>query len=59
MLFQSNRLEFRLFRKVDVDLLQTFWGDEEVMAHCGGVHNPTPQRFLRAILFYEDLLKKI
>lgn len=58
MLFESNRLEFRILNKEDVHLLQTFWGDEEVMAHCGGVHNPTPERFLKTILFYDELYKK-
>lgn len=58
MIFESERLEYRLFNENDTDAMMQFWGDPEVMAFCGGAENITAERLIKTANFYQDLYKK-
>jgi [ribosomal protein S5]-alanine N-acetyltransferase len=45
-LYETDRLELRLFKIDDVADAMSFWGNEEVMEHCSGA---IPQDFLPKI----------
>ncbi len=55
MIFETERLEFRLFEPSDIKAMFSFWGDSDVMAYCGGVSNPTTERFEGTAKLYNQL----
>jgi [ribosomal protein S5]-alanine N-acetyltransferase len=43
LVYETDRLQLRLFEEVDMADAMSFWGNEEVMEHCAGA---IPQDFL-------------
>jgi [ribosomal protein S5]-alanine N-acetyltransferase len=47
IVYETDRLQLRLFEAGDVEDAMSFWGDQEVMAHCAGA---IEQNFLPKVL---------
>ncbi|MGP7817694.1 GNAT family N-acetyltransferase [Niallia sp. 01092] len=54
-LFTSDRLGYRLLQLDDINVCALFWGDEEVMAYCGG--STSDELLPHVIAFYEQSQK--
>ncbi|RFU60030.1 GNAT family N-acetyltransferase [Bacillus sp. V59.32b] len=51
IVYETKRLQLKVFTKNDVEIAKTFWGDPEVMEHCTGA---TPHHLLPKVLaFYQ------
>jgi len=55
MIFETERLTFRLFEPSDIEAMFSFWGDPDVMTYCGGAASPTAERFERTGKLYNQL----
>jgi [ribosomal protein S5]-alanine N-acetyltransferase len=47
LVYESERLQLKVFTIEDIELAKTFWGDSEVMQHCAGA---VPHNLLAKVL---------
>ncbi len=53
IILETERLILRTLEMEDIDLVMSFWGDEEVMRYCGGAGSK--ERELRSLRYYINM----